>query len=104
IQKKRAEILESLEVIPSKEMSKTTFRAQYEGYRQIEGVAPESDTETYFKVRASIDSPKWKGVPLVIESGKRLGAPLKEIVVTFKHPMPCLCPPGAPHHKNEILF
>ena len=104
IQKKRAEILESLEIIPAKEMKAATFRAQYEGYRQIEGVSPKSDTETYFKVRGSINSPKWKGVPLVIESGKRLGAPLKEIVVSFKHPMPCLCPPNGPHHKNEIIF
>lgn len=104
IQKKRAEILESLEVIPEAEMRSATFRAQYEGYRQIEGVAPDSDTETYFKVRASVDSPKWKGVPIVMESGKRLGEPLKEIVVTFKHSSPCLCPPGGPHHKNEIIF
>lgn len=104
IQKKRAEVLEALTVIPEKEMKDATFRAQYEGYRAIQGVTPESDTETYFKVRATVDTPKWKGVPIVMESGKRLGEPLKEIVVTFKHPMPCLCPPGGPHHKNEVIF
>ncbi|OGG50746.1 glucose-6-phosphate dehydrogenase [Candidatus Kaiserbacteria bacterium RIFCSPHIGHO2_01_FULL_54_36] len=103
IQKKRAEILEALEIIPEKEMKSATFRGQYEGYRAIVGVVPDSDTETYFKVRATLNSPKWKGVPIVMESGKRLGAPLKEIVVTFRHPTPCLCPPGA-HHKNEVIF
>ena len=41
---------------------------------------------------------------MIMESGKRLGEPLKEIVVTFKHPMPCLCPPNGPHHKNEVIF
>ena len=104
IQKKRAEILEALEIIPEKEMKAATFRGQYEGYREIQGVAPDSETETYFKVRATIDSPKWNGVPIVMESGKRLGEPLKEIVVTFKHPSPCLCPPNGPHHKNEVIF
>jgi glucose-6-phosphate 1-dehydrogenase len=104
IQKKRADILEKLDIIPESEMKAATFRAQYSGYRQIPGVREDSDTETYFKVRAMLDSPKWKGVPIVMESGKRLGEPLKEIVVTFKHPSPCLCPAGQPHHKNEVIF
>ena len=104
IQKKRAEILEALDIIPEVDMTKATFRAQYDGYRQIEGVAPDSQTETYFKVRATVSSPKWTGVPIVMESGKRLGRPLKEIVVTFKHPSPCLCPKNGPHHKNEVIF
>lgn len=104
IQKKRAEILSSLNILSDEDMKKSTFRAQYDGYRDIEGVVPSSDTETYFKVRATLSDPKWSGVPMVIESGKRLGEPLKEIVVTFKHPMPCLCPPDGPHHKNEVIF
>ena len=104
IQKKRADILRSLSIIPEKEMETATVRAQYEGYRSIEGVAPNSKTETYFKVRASIDAPKWRGVPFILESGKRMGEALKEIVVTFRHPTPCLCPTGQPHHKNEIIF
>ncbi len=104
IQEKRAEILESLDILSDDAVKKATFRGQYDGYRDIEGVLPSSDTETYFKIRATMSSPRWKGVPMVIESGKRLGEPLKEIVVTFKHPMPCLCPPNGEHHKNEIIF
>lgn len=104
IQKKRAEILESLRLIPQKEMKTATFRAQYEGFREISGVASHSDTETYFKIRASLESVKWEGVPFFLESGKRMGEPLKEIVITFKHPVPCLCPPSGPHHKNEIII
>src|SRR3989344_3963285 len=104
VQKKRAEILEKLEVISEKEAKRATFRAQYAGYRKIEGVAPDSETETYFKIRASLTSPTWKGVPVILESGKRMGDPLKEIVVTFKHPSPCLCPLGGPHHKNEVII
>lgn len=103
IQNKRAEILQALKIIPETEMCEATYRAQYHGYRTIDGVAPESNTETYFRVRGELDSPKWQGVPIYMESGKRVGDPLKEIVVTFKHPAPCLCPEGQ-HHKNEVIF
>ena len=104
VQKRRAEILETLKVLSKGEVKTHTFRAQYKGYRDIEGVAQDSETETYFKIRASLASPKWHGVPIVMESGKRLGEPLKEVVVTFKHPVPCLCPPGSTHHKNEVII
>ncbi len=104
IQKRRAQILGSLDILSDEDIKKSTFRGQYDGYRDIEGVVPSSDTETYFKVRATMSNPKWSGVPMVMESGKRLGEPLKEIVVTFRHPMPCLCPSSGPHHKNEVIF
>ncbi|MEY4747442.1 MAG: hypothetical protein RLZZ416_491 [Candidatus Parcubacteria bacterium] len=104
IQKKRADILNSLESLNEADMTAATFRAQYAGYRAIAGVRNDSDTETYFKVRATLAHQKWIGVPIIMESGKRLGEPLKEIVVTFKHPTPCLCPPGQSHHKNEVIF
>ena len=104
IQKKRAEILQALNVLSPGEIKTSTFRAQYEGYRQIQGVAPDSQTETYFKVRATLNLPKWENVSVVMESGKRLGDAQKEIVVTFRHPSPCLCPPNGPHHKNEVIF
>ena len=103
VQKKRAEILNKLTVISAREMKSKTFRAQYKGYRDIEGVAPDSGTETYFKIRGELRTPKWKDVPIIMEAGKRLGEPLKEILITFKHPMPCLCPPGT-HHKNEVII
>lgn len=104
IQLKRAEILRCLKVPTPREIPEQTFRAQYEGYRDIADVAPDSNTETYFKVRASLDHAKWRDVPVYLESGKRLGEAQKEIVITFRHPMPCLCPPGAPHHKNEVII
>ncbi|OGG57583.1 hypothetical protein A2853_02720 [Candidatus Kaiserbacteria bacterium RIFCSPHIGHO2_01_FULL_55_17] len=104
IQKKRAEILQALATLSSAEIKKQTFRAQYEGYQEIRNVAPDSQTETYFKLRAELEHPKWKGVPVILESGKRMGEALKEILITFKHPTPCLCPKNQPHHKNEIII
>ena len=104
IQMKRAEVLQTLKPMPTSVMPTQTFRAQYEGYQDIPGVAPQSDTETYFKIRTELDADKWRGVPIYLEGGKRAGDALKEIVITFKHPMPCLCPPDGPHHKNEVII
>lgn len=101
----RAALLKQLKIPDEQEIKNFTFRAQYEGYRKINGVDPNSMTETYFKIRAFIDSPRWQGVPILMESGKRLKESIKEIVITFKHASPCLCPPGiTEHYKNQIKF
>ncbi|MBP9815607.1 MAG: hypothetical protein KBC63_04820, partial [Candidatus Levybacteria bacterium] len=51
---------------------------------------------------AELSSSRWKGVPIILEAGKKLEQ-RKEIIVTFKHRQPCLCPEGI-HYKNKILF
>ncbi len=104
IRKKRAEILERLAVPTKEEIAKHTFRAQYDGYRAIENVEQNSQTETYFKAHVFLDTPRWQNVPFIIESGKRLAEARKEIVITFKHPTPCLCPTDTHHLKNTIAF
>ena len=38
-------------------------RGQHEGYRDIDGVAPDSTTETYAALRLEIDNWRWSGVP-----------------------------------------
>ncbi|MBI2633931.1 MAG: glucose-6-phosphate dehydrogenase, partial [Parcubacteria group bacterium] len=105
ILKKREEILRTLRPPQKTEIEKFTFRAQYEGYRSIPGVAADSQTETYFKTKAWLDSPRWRGVAITLESGKRMLEARKEIEITFKHPTPCLCPPGFRDHlKNRVIF
>ncbi len=84
IREARAKLLEQL-VIPSvRDAAANSFRAQYEGYRKIKGVASRSDVETYFRVKGFLSGERWEGVPIAMESGKRLGKPLKEIEVVFK--------------------
>ncbi|MDQ3874953.1 MAG: glucose-6-phosphate dehydrogenase, partial [Actinomycetota bacterium] len=41
-------------------------RGQYDGYREIEGVARDSTTETYAALRLEIDNWRWAGVPFFI--------------------------------------
>ncbi len=105
VRSKRAEILKTLKIPTVKEAAASSFRAQYEGYREIPKVAPDSKTETYFKVQALLEAPRWRGVPVTLEGGKRMGEARKEVIVTFKHPSPCLCPPEAKtHYKNKLII
>jgi glucose-6-phosphate 1-dehydrogenase len=61
-------------------------RGQVEGYRREEGVAPDSDTETFAAMRLEIDSWRWSGVPFHIRAGKALARTVTEAVVEFKQP------------------
>jgi glucose-6-phosphate 1-dehydrogenase len=61
-------------------------RGQYEGYREIEGVAADSITETYAALRLEIDNWRWAGVPFFIRTGKRLPVTQTELRLVFKHP------------------
>ena len=54
------------------------------GYRQEEGVAPDSTVETYVAARLMIDNWRWKGVPFYLRTGKRLTRRFCEVAVTFK--------------------
>lgn len=103
IRSKRAEILNTLNVPTREEVKRFGIRAQYDGYRSIVGVEKDSQTETYFKIKASLSSPRWEGVSVTMESGKRLGESRKEIMIYFKHPSPCLCAEGN-HYRNKVVF
>jgi glucose-6-phosphate 1-dehydrogenase len=61
-------------------------RGQYDGYLDIDGVAPDSATETYAALRLEIDNWRWSGVPFYIRTGKRLPATQTELRLVFKHP------------------
>jgi glucose-6-phosphate 1-dehydrogenase len=61
-------------------------RGQLEGYRDLEGVADESDTETYVAGRLFIDNWRWKGVPFFFRSGKRLEEGRRVLTIVFKKP------------------
>lgn len=104
IRAKRADILKTILPPRSKDIARTTFRAQYKRYRTIKGVSRNSRTETYFKTEARLGAPKWRDTPITLEAGKRLGENRKEIILRLRHPSPCLCPPRGPHHTNSIVI
>ncbi len=69
------------------------------GYREEDGVARESRTETYAAVRLHIDNWRWQGVPFFMRTGKRLPRKVSRIVISFR------CPPVAVFHPfNACLL
>jgi glucose-6-phosphate 1-dehydrogenase len=61
-------------------------RGQYDGYRDEDGVAPDSDTETFVAVKAFIDNWRWEGVPFYLRSGKRLAESRHLLTIAFTQP------------------
>ena len=61
-------------------------RGQYEGYRDTEGCAPDSSTETYAALRLEIDNWRWSGVPFFIRTGKNLPITQTELRLVFDEP------------------
>ena len=61
-------------------------RGQYDGYREIDGVAANSQTETFAALRVDIENWRWAGVPFFIRTGKRLTASQTELRLVFRHP------------------
>ena len=93
IRKNRATILDSLKLLSIEDVKNNTVRAQYNGYKDVEGVAPDSTTETYFRIQAEFDNNKWFGVPVILEGGKGFAKNELQTVVTFKG-----------KHENKIVF
>ncbi len=61
-------------------------RGRFKGYRQEQGVAPDSQVETYAALRLSIDTWRWAGVPFYIRAGKCLPVTCTEVIVSFQRP------------------
>jgi glucose-6-phosphate 1-dehydrogenase len=81
-------------------------RGQYEGYRDEEGVAPDSDVETYAAVRLHVDSWRWAGVPFYIRAGKEMPETFTEVRVELHRPPQNVFGPlgGMPHDNNYLRF
>jgi glucose-6-phosphate 1-dehydrogenase len=61
-------------------------RGQYDGYRDIGGVAADSTTETYAALELQVENWRWSGVPFFIRTGKDLPVTQTEVRLMFKRP------------------
>ena len=59
---------------------------QFDGYRDVPGVAPGSTMDTFVAARLWIDNSRWRGVPFYLRTGKRMPQKLSQIVIHFKEP------------------
>lgn len=60
---------------------------QYEGYENVEGVAPGSRTPTYMAMKLTVNNWRWNGVPIYMRAGKALSGRDTEVAIVFK-PVP----------------
>ncbi len=82
-------------------------RGQYEGYRGIAGVAPESETETFIALKCFIDNWRWAGVPFYLRTGKRLAEGARIISIAFKEPPRSMFPHNSgvgDHGPDHLTF
>jgi glucose-6-phosphate 1-dehydrogenase len=96
---KRAEVFRA---IPSIDPAHYV-RGQYDGYRSIKGVQPDSPTETFAALRLEIDNWRWSGVPFFLRAGKALPVRATEIRVIFKRP-PKLAITELKPDPNELVL
>lgn len=101
----RNEKVKVLSAMPPLDPSRVV-RGQYEGYRDEDGVAPDSDVETFVALRAEIDSWRWADVPFYVRAGKRLAATATEVLVEFKQPPRLFFARSETElpHPNHLLF
>lgn len=94
VRDEKVKVLRALKPFTNEEIVNNSFRAQYasgyinnekvKGYKDEDGVAPDSITETYLATRVFVDNWRWSGVPFYLRSGKRLPKRLTEIAIQFK--------------------
>ena len=90
----QSKILHAIQPLSAEDVLRYAVRGQYgpgeingeslPGYRQEQGVPPDSRTETFVAVKVLIDNWRWADVPFYIRTGKRLGARHTEVAIQFK--------------------
>jgi len=93
----KLKVLEAIVPPTIQDVATMTVRAQYApgvvggvrvpGYREEEGVAPDSRTETFAALRLHVSNWRWAGVPFYLRTGKQLARKVTEIAVILK-PVP----------------
>ncbi len=84
IRKERLQVMKMLKKIGPKQIIKDVARGQYRGYTEEKGVVGNSQTETYFRIKANVANKRWSGVPFYLENGKALEETKTEIDIYFK--------------------
>jgi glucose-6-phosphate 1-dehydrogenase len=94
VREEKVQVLRSIRRLQPDEVAERTVRAQYQpgeingervkGYCDEEGVAKDSQTETYVAIEFRVSSWRWSGVPFYVRTGKRLRRNLTEIAVHLK--------------------
>ena len=94
VRNEKIKVLQSIRPLTQETVWKSVIRGQYgpgtingaqvPGYRQENGVKPDSNTETFVALKLFVENWRWSGVPFFLRSGKRLARPTTEVAIRFK--------------------
>ena len=94
VREEKVQVLRAIRRLKPEQVTERTVRAQYgpgkiegeqvKGYKEEQGVAARSTTETYAAVEFHISNWRWSGVPFYVRTGKHLGRNLTEVAVHLK--------------------
>ena len=82
LQKARESVISAFRPLDPREV----VLGQFEGYRQTDGVADDSTTDTFVAARLWVDTDRWRGVPFLLRTGKRLAASAQRVSLVFREP------------------
>jgi len=115
IRNEKVKVMRAIRRMNPEDVASHAVRAQYgagtahadsvPAYREEEGVADDSVTETFAAVKLYIDNWRWQGVPFLLRTGKRLPQRVSEICIRFKSPPQTLFElDDASVKNNELVF
>ena len=94
IRNEKTKVLQATNIADIKNLERAAVRGQYsagwmkgkpvKGYRQEEGVNPESTTPTFVALKLAVDNWRWKGVPFYLRTGKMMPKKVTEISIHFR--------------------
>jgi glucose-6-phosphate 1-dehydrogenase len=94
---RKMDVMRAMRPIPPTVVSEFATRGQYgpgwlegervPGYREEEGVSPDSSVETFAALKLFVDNWRWQDVPFYLRTGKRLSRTASEVSIRFK-PVP----------------
>lgn len=96
IRSERAKVLEKIKIID-------VMRGQYDNYRAVPSVAPDSTTETFAALMLMIENVRWAGVPFYLKTGKCLNKKETVIHIKFKQ-VDCLLTKHCPSETNYLTI
>src|SRR6478736_5080974 len=69
---------------------------QFDGYRDIDGIADDSTTDTFVAARLWVDNDRWRGVPFLLRTGKRMAVSAQRVTLVLKTPDELFGEPAGP--------
>jgi glucose-6-phosphate 1-dehydrogenase len=86
VRDEKVKVLRAIRPLAGADFSQQTVRGQYDGYRQEQGVAPDSQTATFAAIRLFVENWRWNGVPFYLRSGKAMSCRTTQIAIQFRQP------------------